>query len=178
MEETAHSLIHNGFLKVHSTTRNGKTYEYIESNDSVSTLLVEQQDNPLADVLTVGLQLRIGALVGELAQEETYTLASGYIDAGETTTEAAHRESEEEFGARGHVYKLGAYFNAPSTSTHISNIFWMDVQEWNEPTDLSEGIRPIKLTLMQALHMIKSPYNVLSMPFTTAILLYAAYRGV
>lgn len=178
MEVTAHSLIHNGFLKLHSSTLEGKTYEYVETRDSVSTILVEQQDNPLADIITLGLQFRVGAFVNELRQAETYTLASGYIDEGETTTEAAHRESEEEFGARGHVYKLGGYFNSPSVSTHVSNLFWMDVKEWHEPTDLTEGIRPVKLTLEQILNMVKSPFSVMSMPLSTAVLLYAAYRGV
>lgn len=176
--ETAHSLIHNGFLKVHSTTVDGKTYEYLESKPTVTTLLVEQQGNPLDDILTIGVQHRIGASVGELKEDVIYTLASGYVDNNETATDAAHREAEEEFGARGHVFKLGAGYNSPGISTQITEMFWMNVQEWHDPIDPGEGVKPIKLTLGQLLHMVKSPYTVLSMPLTTTILLYAAMRGV
>lgn len=176
--ETAHSLIHNGFLKVHSTTVGGKTYEYTEVGPTVTTLLVEPQDNPLNDLLTIGIQYRVGASVGALKENAIYTLASGYVDNDETSTDAAHREAEEEFGAKGSVFKLGAAYNNPGSSTQITELFWMDVKEWSEPTDVSEGIKSVKLTLGQILHMIKSPYVVMSMPLSQAVLLYAAWKGV
>lgn len=178
MEVTAHSLIHNGFLKLHAATFGTKTFEYLQDQDSVSTLLVEQQDNPLHDIITIGRQFRAGAHFGELREDSVFTLASGSIDSGETVTDAAHRESLEEFGAKGHVYKLGSFYVDPSKSTQIANIFWMDVKEWVEPTDTSEGIVPQVLTLQQLIAKVNTPYSVISQTVATAVMLYASQRGV
>ena len=178
MEQVSNSLIHNGFIKLHSVTIDGSSYEYTTGKNSVCTLLTEFRDNPLEDVITLGLQFRPGAYLSDIPEEQSYTSAAGYIDDGETSVEAAHRESEEEFGAKGTLVNLGVHYVSPGNSTGITHLFFMEVQEWVEPTDKTEGIYPLKFTLAELLRRVNNPYIVTSLHVATLVNKYAAYRGV
>lgn len=178
MEQTCNSLIHNGFIKLHSTTIGGETFEYVSGKDSVCTLLVEPQDNPLEDIVTIGLQFRPGAYLSQIPETLSLTSAAGHIEDGETPVEAAHRESMEEFGARGTVGKLGVHFISPGNCTNISHLFFMEVHEWDSPTDPREGISPEKHSLRELLSIVNNPYKPSSLHLALLVNKYAAYRGV
>jgi len=178
MEQVSNSLIHNGFIKLHSTTIEGKSYEYTTGKNSVCTLLAEFSDNPLEDIITLGLQFRPGAFLSDIPEEQSYTSAAGYIDDGETPVEAAHRESEEEFGAKGVLNKLGIHYVSPGNSTLMTHLFFMEVREWVEPTDKTEGIYPLKFSLAELLRRVNNPYVVTSLHIAALVNKYATYRGV
>lgn len=178
MEVTNNSLIHNGKVKLHSVTINGRHYEYTTGRDSVATLLVEPQDDPMEDIITIGSQFRLGAYLSEAGQEDTMTSAAGHIEEGESPLDAAHRESMEEFGAKGIVNKLSSHLVSPGKSTAITHLFWMEVKEWHEPTDLAEGIKAHKTTLRELLQLVNSQYSVTSLHLGALANKYARYRGV
>lgn len=178
MEVTNNSLIHNGKVKLHSVTLDGRHYEYTTGRDSVATLLVEPQDDPMEDVITIGTQFRLGAYLSASPQEETLTSAAGHIEGEESPEEASHRESMEEFGAKGAVHKLGSHLVSPGKSTAITHLFFMEVKEWGEPTDLAEGITAQKMKLRELLQYINSPYTLTSLHLAALVNKYARLRGV
>lgn len=171
------SLLYDGFMKIRSFLHGGKTFECIVQKDSALTILTEKNANPLEDIITFGKQFRVGPAVRNGAKE-VFSLCGGYVEDGEDPFVAASRESAEEFGALGFTDYLGSFSVAPGTTTEVSHVCVMDVKEWVEPTDLTEGITPVKMKLGELLDLIEKPHDIMSARFVLAILLYAQHRGV
>lgn len=171
------TMLFDGFTKIKQVVNNKKKYECIVRPDSVCILLVEPQDNPMDDVITLGKQFRVGPYMRR-GVEQSMSICAGYVDSGEDPFVAAGREAVEEFGAQGYLDYLGTYSVAPGTTTEVSHMFWMNVRVWDTPTDSSEGIEPFKVTLGEAITWIKAPPETLSGQLMMAIMLYARQRGV
>lgn len=172
--EYCNSLIYNGDLKLHSTQNKWGCCEYLEEPTTVTVLVVEKQPTPHNDLLHFCMSYRVGSSKGPTKCETLEVLPYGVCDGTKIETEVAYEIAKESFGVKGHVYKLGNFYNNPINSTAITAMYWVDAQEVEYE---HEGVHPT-WTLEQAFNMAKSPYKLMDSALIQSILLYASQRGL
>ena len=110
------------------------------------------------------------------AERVLLELPAGGVDPGESSEEAVRREMEEETGYRvGSLKLLSSFYTSPGYTTELMHLYEATDLEAGEPTEETDQIEVVLMTLDEALQRIGSD-EVADAKTILGLLMYARER--